>query len=291
MKFGKVDDPARIDFTLPHDYENVASYLSKFQKNTLPNIYIGCAKWNRQTLKNFYPRGTKDELSYYASQFNSVELNATFYRNFKPPQIIEWKNKTPDYFRFYPKVNQNISLFKRLKNIGDSLDFFLTSMVEFSEKLGMIFLQMPENYKPKNFKDLSNFLVNDWPKDIRLALELRQSDWYSNPAVSNELFALMEENNITHVITDTAGRRDLIHMQFTTPYAFIRYNGTNHPSDYKRLDDWFERIKNWIHLGVQEINFFLHQNHEQESPLLASYLIKRLNAELGYEIKVPELLS
>ena len=49
-----------------------------------------------------------------------------------------------------------------------------------------------------------------------------------------------------NIIVDTAGRRDMLHMRLTTPSAFIRYVGANHPSDYTRLDDWVERIENWV---------------------------------------------
>ena len=79
MKFGKVEQPELIDFTLPTDHPDTAVVLAKNSNKENLNVYVGCAKWNRQDLKNFYPRGTKDELVYYASQFNSIELNATFY--------------------------------------------------------------------------------------------------------------------------------------------------------------------------------------------------------------------
>ncbi|MEM9001058.1 MAG: DUF72 domain-containing protein, partial [Bacteroidota bacterium] len=79
MKFGKVDHPELIDFTIPENHPDTDALLSTFKTDANLQVYVGCAKWNRQDLKNFYPRGTKDELQYYASQFNCIELNATFY--------------------------------------------------------------------------------------------------------------------------------------------------------------------------------------------------------------------
>jgi len=76
-------------------------------------------------------------------------------------------------------------------------------------------------------------------------------------------------------------------MRLTNSTAFVRYVGTNHPSDYTRLDDWITRIKDWIIQGVKEIDFFIHQNIEKESPLLSAYFIKKLNTELGYNLKIP----
>ena len=113
MKFGRVDNPEDIDFKLPNDHQGTLNVLKKSaSKNT--NVCIGSPTWNKSDLKGFYPRGTKDELKYYSRQFNSIELNATFYRIFPPEQFEKWYNKTPNNFRFFPKLNQEISHWKRL---------------------------------------------------------------------------------------------------------------------------------------------------------------------------------
>ena len=78
MKFGKVSNPEEISSVLPDDHSRTNNTLSKSESDKSLNIYVGCAKWNKKDLKNFYPRGTKDELAYYSTQFNSIELNATF---------------------------------------------------------------------------------------------------------------------------------------------------------------------------------------------------------------------
>lgn len=114
MKFGKVDDPGKIDFSLPPSHPGTKNVLSNYAKGKLPNLYVGCAKWNRTDLKGFYPRGTKDELVYYANQFNSIELNATFYRIFPSETFADWYEKTPGNFRFFPKLYQGISHWKRI---------------------------------------------------------------------------------------------------------------------------------------------------------------------------------
>ena len=87
---------------------------------------------------------------------------------------------------------------------------------------------------------------------------------------------------------DTAGRRDLMHMRLTTDTAFIRFVGANHESDYKRLDDWVVRLKHWLDLGLRNIYFFVHQNLEVESPLLAAYFIGKLNKACDLALKVPQ---
>ncbi|WP_298535250.1 DUF72 domain-containing protein [uncultured Algibacter sp.] len=286
MKFGSVENPQNIDFTLPHDHLDTARVLGKVKDDNVPDIYVGCAKWNKADLKGFYPRGTKDELVYYSSQFNSIELNATFYRIFPAEQFSTWYDKTPDGFKFFPKLNQEISHWKRLNDTKEVVDHYLNNALNLKEKLGTVFLQMNNNFTPKDFDRVITF-VESWPKEIPLAVEFRHTNWYNDEAIAEDLYQLLEGNNISNVIVDTAGRRDLMHMRLTNPMAFVRYVGANHPSDYTRLDDWIERLKLWKDQGVKEIDFFIHQNIEKESPLLSAYFIKKINSELGYNLKTP----
>ncbi len=286
MKFGSVEHPELIDFTLPQDHKDTLSVLNNVKVKQDPEIFVGCAKWNRADLKGFYPRGTKDELGYYSSQFNAIELNATFYRIFSAEQFATWYEKTPKGFKFFPKLNQEISHWKRLNEVGEVVNNYLNNAVNLKEKLGTIFLQMHSNFAPKDFNKVVAF-VESWPKEIPLAIEFRHTNWYNDAAVAEDLYSLLEENNISNVIVDTAGRRDLMHMRLTNSTAFVRYVGANHESDYARLDDWIERLKIWNEQGVKEIDFFIHQNIEKESPLLSAYFIEKLNKELNCNLKIP----
>ena len=290
MKFGKIDHPEFVDFTLPDDAIATTQLLQKNQRSANLIAYVGCAKWGRQELRNFYPRGTKDELTYYSTQFNSIELNAFFYRIFPPNQVKIWKGKVGPSFQFFPKVPQIISQFKRLKHVEDELNQYLDSIVHFENNLGMCFLQMSPNFSPKSFNDLEAF-VKLWPKEIELSVELRHKDWYEDEVVFENLCSLLEENKLTHTITDTAGRRDLIHMRLTTSKCFIRFTGANHKSDYVRLDDWVGRLKLWKENGLKEINFFVHQNLEKESPLLTAYFNERINKALDIDLIIPKTIK
>lgn len=285
MKFGSVDTPELVDFTLPDDHHDSEKILKG--GDGLKQVFVGCAKWNRQELKKFYPRGTKDELEYYSSQFNSIELNATFYNHFRTEQIEKWVDKTPDHFKFFPKVHRMISHIKRLNNVEESIERYTTNIRAFGDKLGMCFLQLHDNFKPANMERLVT-AVEFWTKDIPLAIELRNTEWFNDASVANDVFALFEQHGVSNIITDTAGRRDLLHMRHTTKDVFVRYVGANHESDYTRLDDWLVRIKKWVDMGMENLYFFVHQNLEKESPVLSAYFITQLNKELGTTIKIPE---
>ncbi|RZJ48102.1 MAG: DUF72 domain-containing protein [Chryseobacterium sp.] len=287
MKFGQVEDPSKIDFTLPKDHSRTKEIL-KQNKKGLENISIGCAKWNKTDLKGFYPKGTKDELTYYATQFNSIELNATFYGMPTSEQVLTWKEKTPSDFKFFPKITNTVSHFRRLLNIDDVVTQFATAVLNFDEKLGMVFLQLHDNFKPKDYERLEQF-VNKWPKEVPLAIELRNTEWFTDEEIFDKTCSLFEENDITNIIVDTAGRRDMLHMRLTTPNAFIRYVGANAESDYERLDDWLKHLTKWKKEGLQNLYFFVHQNLEKASPLLSSYLIENMNKEWKTDLIVPKM--
>ena len=287
MKFGQVEDPSKVDFALPKDHIRTQEIL-KQNKKGLENISIGCAKWNKTDLKGFYPKGTKDELGYYSTQFNSIELNATFYGMPSAEQVLTWKEKTPADFKFFPKITNTVSHFRRLLNIDDVVTQFATAVLNFDEKLGMVFLQLHDNFKPKDYERLEQF-VNKWPKEVPLAIELRNTEWFTDEEIFFITCQLFEDNNITNIIVDTAGRRDMLHMRLTTPNAFIRYVGANAESDYERLDDWLKHLSKWKKEGLQNLYFFVHQNVEKASPLLSSYFIEKLNKEWQTEIIVPKM--
>lgn len=287
MKFGKVTHPELVEFTLPPDHPDTLRVLNASKSERNLEVFVGCAKWNRSDLKGFYPRGTKDELSYYSRQFNAIEMNATFYKMPDWKQVETWKNKTPEGFRFFPKVTDLITHYRRLINVQEPIENFCDAISNFENRLGMVFMQLHENFAPKDFDRLKGVL-EQFPKAIPLAVEVRNEAWFADQEISRQYTALLEQLNMSNILVDTAGRRDMLHMRLTSPAAFIRYVGANHSSDTKRLDEWVERIAEWKEQGLQQLYFFVHQNVEVESPLLAAHFISRLNQKLGLSLHIPE---
>ncbi len=287
MKFGSADNPGKQDLSLPDDHPGTEKILKEKGGSGTPNLYIGCAKWNKKDLKNFYPKSVDDELTYYGNQFNAVELNATFYNIFDADQINQWRERVPGNFKFFPKMNRYISHLKWLNDIEERTDDFIDSIVHFKKKLGTTFLQLRGNFRPKFFDRVQAF-VERWPNGIPLAVEFRHPDWFTDDGVAEELYALFEENDIANNITDTAGRRDLLHMRLTNNEAFIRYVGANHESDVDRIKEWVPRLKKWNEQGLTNIHFFVHQHEEKSSPQLAAHFIKNANEALETDLKIPE---
>ena len=290
MKFGKVENPSEIDFTLPADAPETTEILRNVSEKDF-HVYVGCAKWNKTDLKGFYPRGTKDELMYYSRQFNSIEMNGTFYNMPSIEQVKKWKEKTPEGFKFFPKITQSISHYRRLLNVNDLTDIYCDAVAHFEEKLGTVFLQLHDNFTPKEFPKLKSF-IEYFPRVIPLAVEVRNAAWYADKAVWKEYCHLLEKHAVTNLIVDTAGRRDMVHQRLTTPTAFIRFVGCNdNEIDYRRIDEWIGRIEKWRSEGLENLYFFVHQNFEESSPMFTAYFIRQVNRQFGLNMKVPKLVK
>jgi uncharacterized protein YecE (DUF72 family) len=295
MDFGKVitEDLNAIDFTLPPDKPETTKILSK-NKSTKTEFLVGCAKWGRPDwIGKIYPPKTKaaDFLNEYATRFNSIELNATFYRMPTKSQIASWKGKVGEGFKFCSKFVDKITHIKRLKETGELVDRFLEAIHEFKENLGPIFLMPHPQMGPKSL-EVQQAFIESVPKDIQLFVEQRHKEWFSNPDAFNSLFSMLESHNAGSIITDASGRRDCVHMRLTTPEAFIRFVGNGlHPTDYARIDEWVQRVKSWKDQGIHKVYFFMHQHEELHSPELARYLIQQLNKHCGANLNEPKFVD
>ncbi|MEO5682730.1 MAG: DUF72 domain-containing protein [Chitinophagaceae bacterium] len=295
MEFGRValQELDKIDFSLPK--EPAANKLVLTKTIQKPLVYLGCAKWGRKEwIGKIYPKGTKDAqfLDHYVQHYNSIELNATHYKVYKPGEIAKWAAKAAGKdFKFCPKVTNSISHYSGFNNADLLTTSFLEGILAFGEQLGPIFLQVSEKYSPKQRYKLFAYLKT-LPTDLQFFLEVRHPDWFAEKGIQKELFDTLRELNIGAVITDTAGRRDCAHMHLTVPKAFIRYVGNSlHPTDYTRTDEWVQRIKYWLDHGLQELYFFMHMHDEALSPELTVSLVDKLNAACGLNLIKPKFIQ
>lgn len=294
MDFGRVtpEELELVDFKLKADPAATSRILKASKSKKPPVMYFGCAKWGRKDwVGKLYPPKTKeaDFLEWYAKYFNCVELNATFYKLPDERTIAGWKQKAGDGFMFSPKFTSSISQTKRLINAEFETELFLKGISAFGDSLGPCFLQMHPTFGPKNIDALRNYL--QWlPTDLDLFVEVRHPDWFIGQNFV-DLSKVLEDTGKGFVITDTAGRRDVCHMRLTNPKAFIRFVGNSlHPTDYQRIDDWIERLDNWVKAGLTHLYFYMHQHEELHSPELIKYTIQRINERCGLNIPVPVYL-
>ncbi|MEO3404921.1 DUF72 domain-containing protein [Mucilaginibacter sp. CAU 1740] len=288
MELGHVQDLSEIDFSLAPDSASTLSALQRQQTTAPLQVYIGAPKWGEKSWKGIiYPKKANDKelLIRYSQNFNTVEFGPTFYNIYNAAQISNWATQisNPD-FKFCPKFPQLITHISRLGNARENTDKFYHSLKGFGDHLGPLLLQLGENFSPKSFTNLKNYLEGLDPA-IKVHVEIRNKNWFVDQEARKDFFELLKSLHVGTVISDTAGRRDCVHMELTTPNAMIRFVGNNlHESDYRRMDDWVARITTWQQLGLQKLWFFMHQNDERYVPQACAYFIEQLTLNPAYRL-------
>ena len=290
MKFGKLEQIDEINFDLPEDHPITQKFLQP-QKHTL-QAFSGGTMWGIKAWKGkIYPPKTpvKDFGEAYCRQFGCIELNATHYRIHPASTIEKWANLAPKGFEFCPKWPQLITHYRRFTNSEGLTDEFLTAISAFGDKLGPVFIQLPPNYTPKYADRLMEYLAS-LPKDIRIAVEFRHPDWFIEE--HSYIWEFLLREGIGAVISDTAGRRDAVHMALTAPFLVLRFGGYNQdPSDFKRFDDWVDRIEKWNAGGLKSLHLLMHQPDSITTPESCIYFNAQLEKRLGIKMKTPQLIS
>ncbi len=287
MKFGRVDEVNAIDFSLPLKNEKNARLLYQLGKeNTDMKIFVGCPAWgNKEWKDKIYPTKARANqfLEYYAKQFNCVELNSSHYSIQSKETVHKWCAMVGDDFRFCPKFHQAITHDNKLVGCETWLERFYEMATAFGKNLGTCFLQLSPTFAANEVNALINVLKNK-PTNIEIAVEFRNGTWFADKLILEETMSMLSEHKAVGLITDTAGRRDVLHMRLSGPKTFVRFVGNNlHPSDFSRIDQWVSRIKYWRDGGLQELYFMIHEPDEYYCPELAQYFINKLNSTLNID--------
>jgi uncharacterized protein YecE (DUF72 family) len=243
----------------------------------------------KEWVGSYYPKNSKtqDFLKLYARQFNTIELNSTYYRIPDKKTVEKWVEQTSQGFKFAPKIPQIISQSEDL-SLGESyIESFAEVITGLGERLGTSFLQLAPNFSPRKLRTLEQFLKRFPIKEIPLSVELRNENWF----IERDMTILQEmlaEYGAGTVMSDVAGRRDALHMYLSNGTAMIRFVGNGlHSSDYSRIDAWIDRIKQLFDLGLKEVYFFHHQEDNLLAPEIAIYFNKKLNDLIGTTLTIP----
>ena len=278
MKFGKLPTLDGVDFTLPPDPAGPLPAAAMAAET-----YLGCSVWNnRAWVGRLYPPGTRpaDFLLHYVRRFNAIELNVTHYQIPAAETVRRWRQvagQSSVTFRYCPKWPRAISHDKQLINADHETDAFCAAVAGLGAHLGMTFLQLPPHLGPDRRSQVAAFL-DRWDGRVPLAVEFRHPDWFGSDASG---FDLLRERGVAAVITDVAGRRDVLHLQRTAPSVFVRFVGNGlHPTDFPRLDAWVQRLVRWRAQGAGDVWFFVHSPDNDSDPQLAAYLAPALRGHL-----------
>ena len=285
MDFGKLPSVDRVDFRLPPDPACNARVLDGATRSE-PAIDVGTAGWSdKRFVGKLYPDGTRpgDFLAHYARAFSCNELNATYY-GVDARRIETWSKTVPDGFRFCPKLPAGVTHERELRGVEREMEGFARALESFGDRLGRAWGVLPPAFGPGRVDELARF-VEAWAARLPLALELRHPAWFAGGATAEEGFELLERHGVPLILTDVAGRRDVVHMRLTARDALVRFVGNAlHPSDFTRLDAWVERLGAWFDAGLEHAWFFLHQPDDHQTVELAEHLLPRLGARLGVDL-------
>lgn len=208
-----------------------------------PELRVGTAGWHYAGWWGpFYPQAVKkkDALGYYASRFDAVELNAPFYRTPTEAAVRNWRDATPDEFRFAWKASRFITHIKRLKVERDSIALLNSRLDALGEKLGPVLFQLPPNMKCDHER-LAQFLAMLSGR-YRYTFEFRNADWY-RPAI----FKLLADNGAALCISDHDAAP--APREATASFVYVRNHGASghyHGSySEEALADWAGAIRRW----------------------------------------------
>ncbi|GAB2764024.1 DUF72 domain-containing protein [Rhabdobacter roseus] len=291
MDFGKLDDISQVNFTLPPTHPFTQKVLTGTPAAS-PRIYVGPPIWsNREWLGKLYPSNAKEKefLYHYARQFNTIELNVTHYQIPTDTTLRKWQEAVTREFRFCPKWPQAISHEAELVGATQLTNQFVEAMLSLEHNLGTTFLQLSPAFDPTKLPALEHFLKS-LPDGFPIAVEFRHPAWFSDEYQWQRTLEVLRAQGAGTVMTDVAGRRDVLHMALTSPTFTLRFVGNElHPTDYARTHAWIDRLGQWLAQGLQEAYIFIHLHENILSPELTKYWVDTLNEQLGLAVEPPVL--
>jgi uncharacterized protein YecE (DUF72 family) len=204
---------------------------------------VGCSGWSYNHWKDaFYPHGLrqKDWFQHYASVFDTVEINNSFYRTPTDGTFQAWRQQAPPDFTYAVKVNRSITQFYKLgPNSHQLFEEFIRRASLLGPALGPLLLQLPPSLGRDDDR-LEAFLQLPGRTDHRLAIEFRKADWFVD-----EVYAILRRHGVAVAISDL---EDLPVAQVaTTDWTYARFHGAGgkYEGSYsdEQLSQWAERLR------------------------------------------------
>jgi uncharacterized protein YecE (DUF72 family) len=168
---------------------------------------------------NFYPETlpSNEFLAYYAKQFNTVEVDNTFYRIPRKQSVINWREQTPAGFIFSLKFPQVITHVKMLKDCQNEVEVFLERVELLKEKLGPLLLQFPNKFGPEHALFLRDFFQN-LPEEHRYVVEAR-----NRKLLNNALYSVLRDSNVALAWIDSPYMSEI--SELTSDFVYVRWEG------------------------------------------------------------------
>lgn len=217
-------------------------------------IFIGCSGWHYLHWRNdFYPANTRpsDFLGLYLNEFDTVEINNSFYRLPSENALLTWRDAVPVDFQFSVKASRFITHNKKLKDSGDSFALFFNRITLLGDKLGPILFQLPPrwNYNGDRLEEFASAL----PVGMKYVFEFRNADW-----MRDEAYAILRKYSTAFCIHDMA--QSCTPEIVTSKLAYVRFHGPQgtYQGSYsdETLNNWAFKIVEWKKKHIQVYIYF-----------------------------------
>jgi uncharacterized protein YecE (DUF72 family) len=207
------------------------------------SFHVGTSGWVYRSWRGrFYPEGVAQRrwLAHYATVFDCVEVNGSFYRLPEEATFRRWAESVPDGFRFAVKGSRYVTHFQRLSNAADSVERVTSRARALGDRLGPILWQLRPDMR-MDLERLDGFLAV-LPPDLRHVLEPRHESWFVEPVrerliEANVAICAWEMLGVERAPEPTA---DLAYVRF---HGNTRKYGGAYPDEV--LADWAERMRGW----------------------------------------------
>jgi uncharacterized protein YecE (DUF72 family) len=221
----------------------------------MKRVRIGCSGWNYPHWRGrVYTKGLPQRrwLAHYATLFDTVEVNSTFYRLPRRSAVAAWAEETPPDFLFAVKASRFLTHMKRLTDMGRGVERFYERIEPLADasKLGPVLWQLPESFH-RNDERLASALERLPPG--RHCFEFRHESWFTA-----DVYALLREHDAALVIGDHPERPFQSH-ELTADWTFVRFHhgsrGRGGNYSERELETWARRFAQWRR-GVDVYAYF-----------------------------------
>ena len=206
-------------------------------------VRIGTSGWEYDHWRgNFYPVDLPRDrwLEFYADRFDTVEVNASFYRLPEAETFARWGRRVPGTFRFAVKASRYLTHLRRLREPGEPLERLWSRAQRLNGRLGPMLYQLPPRWRP-NTDRLEAFLAAI-PGDRAQAVEVRDRRWYRH-----DVLDMLDAAGVALVIHDMPDSRTPICR--VGPMVYLRFHGAGEryggAYSSQSLSGWARRIAAW----------------------------------------------
>ncbi|MGH8635552.1 MAG: DUF72 domain-containing protein [Burkholderiales bacterium] len=217
-------------------------------------IRVGCSGWQYKHWRGaFYPAELPQKLwlEHYASIFDTVEINNSFYRLPEEATFADWASRAPTRFIYAVKASRFLTHMKKLKDPEEPIERFFSRARLLRRHLGPVLYQLPPGWKLDKGR-LEHFL-QALPRNVRHVLEFRDPSWYAD-----DVLEMLDRRGVALCAHDMPG--SATGRQRVGPFVYVRFHGASgrydgsYPED--RLAPWAAWIRDQVDAGLDVYAYF-----------------------------------